>query len=136
MMTRAMDALAFDRIARKHGVAMLLQFGSSVTGKLHPRSDVDIGVLLDRPRLSLDEDADLRHDLQALFPGHEVDVAFLDHTDALFLKKVMETCRLLSGDPRRLQRLRIYAFRRYQDHRRFLDMERAFVARRLGARSA
>lgn len=125
-----------DTIARAHGVVLLLQFGSSVTGKLHSRSDVDLGVLLDRPRITFDELGELISDLGRLFPGREVDVAVLDHADPLFLKKVMETCRLLHGDPRRLQRLKIYAFKRYQDHRRYLELERAFVARRLASRPA
>jgi hypothetical protein len=43
------------------------------------------------------------------------------------LKKILESCRLLYGDPRDLQRLRIYGFKRYQDHRRFLDLERRYV---------
>lgn len=50
----------------------------------------------------------------------------------LFLKKITEACRLLYGDPRDLQRLRIFAFKRYQDHRRYLDLERRFVARSVG----
>jgi len=36
------------------------------------------------------------------------------------------------ADFRRIQELRILAFKRYQDHRRFLDLEREVVARRLG----
>lgn len=128
-----MDTLQLETIARRHGIVLLLQFGSTLTGRLHPRSDVDLAVLLDRPRLSLGELADLHHDLQRLVPEREVDLAVINRADPLFLKKITEDCRLLHGDPRRLQRLRIYAFKRYQDHRRFLAMERAYVARRLGA---
>jgi predicted nucleotidyltransferase len=122
---------ALARIAERHGVVLLLQFGSSVTGQRHARSDLDLGVLLDRPHVSLDERGALLHDLQTAFPGEDVDFAILDHADPLFLKKVMESCRLLHGDPGRLQRLRIYAFKRYQDHKRYLDLERRFVERRL-----
>ena len=43
-----MAAGDLDRIARAYGVRLLLQFGSSVTGKAHPRSDVDLGVLASR----------------------------------------------------------------------------------------
>ncbi len=126
-----MNTIELERIAKSRGVLLLLQFGSSVTGALHPRSDVDLAVLLERPQLSFRERADLQHDLQALFPEHEVDLAVVNHADPLFLKKITENCRLLYGDVRRLHRLKIYAFRRYQDHRRFLEMERDFVARRL-----
>jgi predicted nucleotidyltransferase len=121
------------RIAETHGILLLLQFGSSVTGKAHARSDMDLAALLDRPGISLSDRAALLHDLQGLCPDREVDLAILNHADPLFLKKIVESCRLLYGEPQRLQRLRIYAFKRYQDHRRYLEMERRFVERSLAA---
>jgi predicted nucleotidyltransferase len=128
----APDLAELHRIAERHGVVLLLQFGSSVTGTVHARSDVDLAALFDGAPRSLTALADLRHALQHLFPGREVDLAVIDHADPLFLRKIMERCRLLHGDPRRFQRLRIYAFKRYQDHRRYLALERQFVARRFG----
>ena len=126
-----MTHASLDETARAHGIRLLLLFGSSVGGPLHPRSDVDVAVLLERPRLSLQEYADLRRDLQRLFPDRKLDLAFLDRADPLFLKKVLERCRLLYGPPALLQRLRLYAFKRYQDHRKYLALERGFVARAL-----
>lgn len=131
-----MDAAALDHVARKYGVRLLLQFGSSVTGKVHPGSDVDLGVLLEKPHLALGEHAGLLHELQRLFTDREVDLAFLNHADPLFLKKVTEDCRLLHGAPADLQRLKLYAFKRYQDHRRYLDLERRFVKRALTSPTA
>ena len=124
---------ALEDVAARHRVRLLLQFGSSITGTMHGRSDVDLGVLIDGAPLSLREHARLAHALQALFPQHEIDLAILNHADPLFLKKVTESCRLLHGDPRDLQRLKIYAFKRYQDHRKYLELERRFVARALGS---
>jgi predicted nucleotidyltransferase len=126
-----MDDHGIARIARRHSLRLLLQFGSSVTGRMHARSDVDLAALLDRPPASLREYSDLLHDVGSQFPGQEVDLAVVNHADPLFLKKIMESCRLLYGDPRHLQRLKIYAFKRYQDHKRYLALERRFVARRL-----
>lgn len=120
-----------DQIARAYGIRLLLQFGSSVTGKVHPRSDVDLGALLERPTLTPAEHAGLLHELQRLFPDREVDLAILNHADPLFLKKVTESCRLLLGAPADLQRIKLYAFKRYQDHRRYLDLERRYVAKAL-----
>jgi predicted nucleotidyltransferase len=130
-----MNAPHLADAARKHGIVLLLQFGSSVTGRVHPSSDVDLGVLLERMPASLDAQLELTADLQALVSGREVDVALLNHADPLFLKQVLERCRLLSGSPRRLEELKLYAFRRYQDHRRFLDMERRYVERAAAAAS-
>lgn len=123
-------------IAQKCGIRLVLRFGSSVTGKAHPRSDVDLAVLLDRPLLSLREHADLLCDLQQLFPGQEVDLALMNHADPLFLKKITDDCQILYGLPRELQRLKIYAFKRFQDHRKYFEMERRYAARFLARTAA
>jgi len=64
--------------------------------------------------------------------GREVDLALLNHADPLFLKKILERCRLLFGSPQALAELRLHAFRRHQDHRWFLALERPYVRRVLG----
>lgn len=123
----------FAELAQKHGVLLLVQFGSSVSGKVHPSSDLDVAVLLEHAPESWQAHADLIADLQALFPSQEVDVSLINRADPLFLRKITERCRLLYGPEERLHELKIYAFKRYQDHRRFLAMEREYVTRKLRA---
>lgn len=126
-----MEAQRIEDIARRHGIVLLLEFGSVVAGRVHARSDVDLAVLLEQPAPGLGELAALIHDLQALYPEREVDVALINRADPLFLKKITERCRLVYGSPRRLAELTMYAFRRYQDHRRYLPLEREYVERTL-----
>jgi uncharacterized protein len=116
-------------IAQKHGIVLVLKFGSSVTGRMHLRSDVDLAILLDRSTITLQEHAELLQSLQPLFPDRELDLALINHADPLFLKKITDNCELLLGPPERLQALKLYAFKRYQDHRRFFEMERLFAER-------
>lgn len=123
-----MDPQQLAEIARTHDVELIVQFGSSVRGQMHPGSDVDVAVLYRRVPDSFAGLADLQTELQALVADRHVDLGLLNHADPLFLKQVMDHARLLHGSPRRFQELKLYAFRRYQDHRRFLDMERAYVA--------
>ncbi len=118
-----------ESVARRHGILLLLQFGSTVTGATHPGSDLDIGVLLHHVPASFETLSDLVTDVQALFPGREVDVAILNHADPLFLRRVMDEAQLLLGEPRRFAELRLLAFKRYQDYRPYLAFERAYVAR-------
>jgi predicted nucleotidyltransferase len=125
----------FDAIARRHGARLLLQHGSTVSGRTHPASDVDVAVLFEgAPAWS--RLGDLLADLEAALPGRTVDLAPLNRADPLFLKKVLESPRLLGGSARDLASLRLYAFRRYQDHRRFLRLEERHVERFLAARGA
>ena len=127
-----MDEERLGQVAAAHGVRLLVQFGSTVRGRAHGRSDVDLGVLLEQASPDLEAYGSLAQDLQGCFHDRPVDVAVLNHADPLFLKQVMDGARLLYGPVRRFQELRILAFKRYQDHRRFLALERDVVARRLG----
>jgi len=124
-----MNDFSLEKVAQHHGIQLLIQFGSTVSGHVHRQSDVDLAVLLDRPSLSLGEYADLLHDLQSLYPDREVDLVLINRADPLLLKKITDTCRLLYGTVRRLQELRIYAFKRYQDHQKYFELERDFVIR-------
>lgn len=124
---------ALDRIARQFGVDLILQFGSTVGGRLHARSDVDVGVRFAGDVPSLSTVAELQQELQRLVPDREVDLAIINRADPLFLYQMVSRCALLHGSPRRLAELKMYAFRRYQDHRRFLALERRYV-RALGER--
>jgi predicted nucleotidyltransferase len=121
-----------DEVANDHGVELLVQFGSTVTGTTHARSDVDLGVLFrDDDRLA-DRAMDLSAALHEAMPG-DIDIAVLNHADPLLLKQVTERGVLLHGSPNRWQELRAYAFRRYQDHQRFFEMERAYVERAIAS---
>jgi uncharacterized protein len=126
-----MDEGRLRDISHRHGIRLLVQFGSSVDGPVHARSDLDLGVLLACPAPTLRQLGEIHVALQSLVADRQVDVAILNRADPLFLKKVTERCRLLAGSPRDLHELRMYAFRRYQDHRRYLDLERAYVVGRL-----
>jgi len=122
-----MDAAVVSDIARRYHVKLVLQHGSTVTGHVHARSDLDLAVLFESEHATLRNLLDFAQELQTLVPGQDVDAAAINHADPLFLKKILENCLLLHGDPRALAELRMYAFRRYQDHRPFLAMERQYV---------
>ncbi len=128
-----MDLQVLADVAARHGIVLVVQFGSSITGASHARSDTDLAVLLADPDVSFVRLAELDDDLHALMPDRPVDVAVINRADPLFLKKILETGRLLYGSERRFQELKLYAFRRYQDHRRYLQLERAYVRRAVGA---
>ena len=126
-----MDQQRLATIATKHGVRLILQFGSTVSGKTHAGSDVDIAVLLEDPQLSLQRHAELLHDLQTLVDGAEVDLVVLNRADPLLLKQVSDNCVRLYGSEREFQRFRLLAFKRYQDYRPYLELERRYVDRAL-----
>jgi predicted nucleotidyltransferase len=114
-------------VARRHAIQLVLQFGSTVDGPVHSRSDLDLAIILQDADVSLARLGEIQQSLQTCFPGRDVDLAMINRADPLLLKQILDRCRLLYGPIRTFQRLRLYAFKRYQDHRRFLDLERRFV---------
>ena len=120
-------------LAQRFGIRVILQFGSTVTGTTHDRSDVDLAVQLDTPAVSLETILEMREALRSLFPGPEVDVAILNWADPLFWKKIMESCRMLFGTSQDFARLHLYSFKAYQDFQPYLELERQSVARQLSA---
>jgi uncharacterized protein len=115
-----------DAIRRKFGITFIVAFGSRVKGIAHERSDLDIGILC-----AQDFDAGILGELSETFPGHDVDVALLNRADPLLLKGVSDAGVLLSGEERDLQEFRMYAFRRYVEHRPFFSLEKQVNARHL-----
>ena len=120
-----------DRIAREYGLRLVLLFGSEVTGKVHQGSDMDVAVMFEDAAAAEDRFFDLIADLQDVIQEREVDLGLINGADPLFLKKILENCELISGEPRSLVELKMYAFRRYVDHKRFLKMEEQYVRRLL-----
>jgi hypothetical protein len=68
---------------------------------------------------------------RSLFPADEVDLVFLSRADPLLGHRIMEHARLVYGSATLFARRKIYAFKRYQEHRKYFDMERDFVRRSL-----
>jgi predicted nucleotidyltransferase len=123
-----MDTAALAAVAARHPIRLLLLHGSTVTGRTHAQSDVDLAALFESGQASRGAVAALTDDLQLAMPGLDIDLVALNHADPLLLKRVLQDCRLVYGSTRALAELRLYAFRRYQDHRRYLALERRYVS--------
>ena len=129
-----MDRQALGQIAAKHGIALIVRFGSTaVEGRMHAASDVDLAVLFERMP-TLDQELDAAVDLQALVRDREVDIVVVNRADPLLLKQIVAVGQLEFGSAQRMDALKRYAFKRYEDHRRFLAMEREYLARKIAGR--
>jgi predicted nucleotidyltransferase len=75
-----------ESIARRHGLKLMVLFGSQASGHTHPASDLDVAILPTHP-LSWDERNVLWGELCELFQT-EVDLSLLDHAQPLLMAKV------------------------------------------------
>ena len=114
-------------VARRHGIRLLVAFGSQVSSQTHAASDLDLAVLLDTPHG--DDPLRLLADLQAAFPEQEVDVVWLHRADPLIAWHALRQPRLLFGDPSDLARRQAYAWRRFVEYAPFFEFEADAVRR-------
>ena len=64
-----MDTASLAEISARHRVRLVLQHGSTVSGRVHAKSDLDIAVLFEDDHESLARVAALSVDVQGLYPG-------------------------------------------------------------------
>jgi predicted nucleotidyltransferase len=119
------------RLAWEFNLRLVLLFGSFVTGKLRPESDIDIAVKFPDVQSAREHFFDVMVKLQGIFLDRKVDLALINTADPLFLKKILENCQLLYGTEGNLHKLRLYAFKRYIDHKRYLRLEEEYIRRQL-----
>ena len=115
-------------IARKRGLSLVVLFGSVAANAAHPDSDIDIAVKFCGGDPGLARILEVQEEISGLFRGRKVDLSVLNHADPLFMKKIAERCEFLYEEAGEAAAFLLMAFKRYQDHRKYLDMERDFAA--------
>lgn len=116
-----------QKLAKKYGAKLVLFFGSYVTKKTHKMSDIDIGALLKENKIDFEKYSDLMHDFEQIFPQNKIDLVILNQADPFFLKKIMESARLIYGEERDFENLSLNSFHAYQDYKKYLAIEENFV---------
>lgn len=115
-------------IAKRFGIRLMVVFGSAARGKTHDESDIDVGVLTDRP-ITFDQRLKLWHALSFLFRT-EIDLAMLNHADPVFGFEVARDGRLLfERDKDAWENWRSYKIRQYWDTKKFRDDLRRYISR-------
>ena len=120
---------AVSAVARRHGIVLVLLFGSFAAAKPREDSDVDIAVRFQDREVSLRRLLDVQEEFSGIFPGREIDAVSLERADPLFMKKITERVLVLYEEPGEADAFLRLAFKRYQDHGKYLAMERDFARR-------
>jgi predicted nucleotidyltransferase len=110
---RIPTAQELEPVARQHDLKLIVLFGSQLSGRTHPDSDVDIAIL-PAHRLSLHERGQVWTALCDLFEA-EVDLGLLDHAQPLFMSRVADGQALYESEPWAWANFKLYARRLYWD---------------------
>lgn len=115
-----------NEIAKKFKLKLILIFGSYAKNTFNKESDLDIAVLADC-RLNFKEYKELYSELSIIF-SYNIDLTFLREADPLLMKQVIENCQLIYEDKKnRFSEYRVYAYKRYMDHKKFFDLEEKYI---------
>jgi len=119
-----------ESIARRHGLKLIVMFGSQVSGHTHPESDLDVAILPTHP-LSWDERNVLWGELCELFQT-EVDLSLLDHAQPLLMAEVTRHGQVLyEGEQSAWASFKLYARRLYWDTAPLRKAQSRYLDRRV-----
>lgn len=130
MKLKKTQLVQLNQIQSAYQLSLIVLHGSYVKGKVHAKSDLDIGVVRKNPHQPLSL-IDLINDLRRVFRVTKIDVVDLTHADPLLLYAVLSYSQLLCGSLSDYQQLQLKAFHRYQDYQPFLRQEADFVREKL-----
>jgi len=126
------DFLSVDQLkllARNFGLRLIVLFGSTARGVMNRESDIDLGVLLEKP-LSPVQRRRLWSALSTLFPA-DVDLTVLNHADPLVSYQIAsEGVILFETVSFAWETWKSYAVRRYWDTHKFRESQSKYLARR------
>ncbi len=116
-------------LARNFGLRLIVLFGSTARGVTNRESDIDLGVLSEKP-LSPVQRRRLWSALSTLFPA-DVDLTVLNHADPLVSYQIAsEGVILFETVSFAWETWKSYAVRRYWDTHKFRESQSAYLARR------
>src|SRR3989344_1573529 len=110
-------------VAEKHGLKLLVLFGSSATGKTHKESDIDVAYLAKKD-LELSEEARLIIELMPILKSQSVDLVNIHLAPPLLLYAISDHGQVLyQADPLNFYELRAYAFKRYVEAKPLFELK-------------
>ena len=112
-----------EKLAGKYGLKLLVLFGSSVTGKTHKESDVDIAYLSAK-NLDLREEAGMTLDLAPILKSQRIDLVNIHRAPPLLLYAISSHGQVLyQSDPFKFFELRAYAFKQYVEAKPLFELK-------------
>lgn len=111
-------------LARKHNLEFVALFGSQATGRLHPKSDIDIAVISREPINRLR----LMTEFSDIFECADVEVVNLSNVSPTLMREVVQNGKLLyEKEKGAFLKWKLYAIREWMETAKF----RALASKKL-----
>lgn len=126
-------------IARKHGLSLVVQFGSSLEkdGLKHSESDIDIAFLPESRDFTLKQLINLQYDLAVMFGVFEdkIDLVNLASCNSLIAyHSAMEGQVLFDSDGHQFNRFYVRAVKQKIDEEDIFHLKRQILSQRIGVK--
>ncbi|MBI5004016.1 nucleotidyltransferase domain-containing protein [Candidatus Kaiserbacteria bacterium] len=122
---KSINAEVLKGLAEKHGLSLVVLFGSQATGKTHAGSDTDIAFFSIQPKNML-EIAEMQMEFTEKLRIKDLELVDLAGKAPLFLKQVADQGIVLyEKDPSVFDEFQIYAFKRYVEAKPLYAMREA-----------
>ncbi len=123
-----MNEQALADVCRRHGVSLVVRFGSHATGAARPDSDLDLGVLVDEYPVAPEQELALIRDLVHALRRADLDLVILNHADPLLCYHAARDGQpLYEREPGTFARFRFRAWKRFIDTARFRRWQGPFI---------
>lgn len=123
----AIDKDSIKTLAEKHGLSLVVLFGSQATGKTHTGSDTDIAFFSTNQK-DMRQIAQMQMEFSEALKIKDIELVDIAGKVPLFLKQVADQGVVLyEKDPSVFDEFQIYAFKRYVEARPLLEMRRRFT---------
>lgn len=111
-----MDVTLFEQWCHNYRVEMVILFGSQAKGAARPDSDIDLGILLVKHPIPVEEELQLCLDLVGAVRTGKVDMVLLNHADpSLCYDAACHGIVIYEKKPGTLNRFKVRAFKRFAD---------------------
>ncbi|MBM3242080.1 DUF86 domain-containing protein [Candidatus Poribacteria bacterium] len=111
-----MDVSVFEQWCHKYDVEMVILFGSQAKNSARPDSDIDLGILLVKHPIPVEEELQLCLDLVGVVQTGKVDMVILNHADPfLCYEAACYGIAIYERKPLLFDRFKVMAFKRFVD---------------------
>ncbi|MGV8980679.1 type VII toxin-antitoxin system MntA family adenylyltransferase antitoxin [Clostridium sp.] len=109
----------------KHGIKMVLLYGSEAAGNSNAQSDIDLGLLLKDDAYNF---KGIIKDLMKVFKDNTIDVAILNHGDPVFKFEIISNYKILFCEADEIF-LEFYmnTVKQYSDTKKFRILEEKYL---------
>ncbi len=108
-------------ICEQNHIDMTVIFGSSVSGRIHNESDIDIGIFR-KGIITLEDQAVLNKEFSNLFQSNKIDITIISSNNPTLMYNILQNGRVLySSEATLFMRLKLYAWKLFVESKKFRD---------------